>query len=183
MVIKTQITQIKEVDLKRLLGGKSVYVGYPEDSTRDDGELTNAQIAYLNTEGTRPLEASRKIREGMSDGTGYDDALAAYITTNGDPRWHIPPRPFVEPAIEKSLSSIHNELKQAAIANIEKQDNTQYLQKAGIRAVNAVRKFIRDYPENGLEPNAPSTIEAKGEDHPLKGKTGQLIGRVTYVVD
>ncbi len=183
MVITATETTIKKIDLKRALGGKSVYVGYPDNSTRDDGELTNAQIAFLNTEGTRPLETSRKIKEGMSDGTSYNDAFAAYIRSNGDPRWHIPPRPFVEPAIEKDLNKIQKELIDAALDNIEGKDPTEKLNRVGIRAVNSVRKFIRSYPENGLEPNAESTIKRKGEDHPLKGKTGQLLSGTTYVIE
>lgn len=183
MVIKATETTLKKVDFKRILDGKSVYVGYPDNSNREDGELTNAQIAFLNTHGTRPLETSKKIREGMSDGTSYNDAFAAYIRSNGDPRWHIPPRPFVEPAVEKDLNKIQKELIKAALDNIEGKNPTERLHKIGMRAVNSVRRFIRSYPENGLEPNAESTIERKGEDHPLKGRTGQLLSGTTYVIE
>lgn len=181
MVIKAQEIKIKDVDLKRLLGGKFVYVGYPENSSREGSDLTNAQIAYLNTEGTRPRKVSSEIKNLMDECNSYHDAFIAYVRTNGEPRWHIPPRPFLEPAIQRSLEAIHNQIKNIAIKTIEKQDADAELTKLGIRAVNAVRKFIRDYPENELEPNAPSTIKKKGEDHPLKGRTGQLLNGVTYV--
>lgn len=183
MVIKSSSKILKDVDLKKLLGGKAVYVGYPESSTRDEGDLTNAQIAYLNTEGTRRNRVSNEIKQGMSEGKSYNDALSAYIRTHGDPRWHIPPRPFVEPGIENALPKINNSLKNAAIKAIENEDNNTELTRVGLTAVNSVRKFIRDYPANGLEPNAESTIKNKGQDHPLIGETGQLIGRITYVIE
>lgn len=184
MVIKTEVITHKEIELDKLLFGPAVYVGYPENSSRTDSDLTDAQIAFLNTNGTRPLKASKEIKEEMEhSNSSYSDALAAYIRSRGDPRWHIPPRPFVEPAIEKELPLITKELKEAILNNLEGKDITGSLDKVGLRARNAIQKFIRSYPGNGLIPNAPSTIKAKGEDHPLKGKLGSLISHVTWVID
>ena len=184
MVIKTQVKELKDIDLKKLLDGKSVYVGYPENSSRTDTDLTNAQIAFLNTMGTRPHKVASDIKDIMeSSNSSYSDALTAYIRTNGEPRWHIPPRPFVEPAIEKEIEKISADFKEAILASFNGSDIKESLIKIGLRAQAAVQKFLRSYPANDLTPNAPSTIKRKGEDHPLKGKTGSLLSRVTYIID
>lgn len=184
MVVKLEETQLKEVDLKRLLGGSNIYVGYPEGSTREDTNLTNAQIAFLNTEGTRPTNVSNSIKSLMGNSNNYSQAFLAYIKSHGEPRWHIPPRPFLIPSISKESDIISDKIKEIAIATIEKNNNVNELKnKLGILAVNLVQKFLRDYPSNELTPNAPSTIKKKGEDHPLKGKTGELIRGVTYIVE
>ena len=184
MVIKTEVKTLEDIDLKELLQGKSVYVGYPENSTRMDSDLTDAQIAFLNTNGTRVNQDSKEIKDIMRQSqSSYSDALSAYIRSKGEPRWHIPPRPFVEPAIEKELSKINQDFKEAIIENLKGKDIESILNRIGLRARNAVQKFIRNYPGNGLIPNAPSTIRSKGEDHPLKGKLGSLLSHVTWVVD
>lgn len=181
MVIEAKEETISEVDLKRLLGGQFVYVGYPDNSLRNDSGLTNAQIAFLNSEGTHNSKASKTIHKSMESGLTYSNAFIAYIRSNGEPRWHIPPRKFLEPAIEKAIKTIHNQIKKIALLTIENKNPDIEVDKLGIKAVNAVKRFIRNYPENELTPNAPSTIKRKGEDHPLKGKTGQLLNGVTYV--
>lgn len=181
MVIQTKVNNIKNVDLKKLLGGKFIYVGYPENSSRTGSNLTNAQIAFLNTEGTRPRKVSSDIQKRMDSGTSYSDAFIAYIRANGEPRWHIPPRPFLDTAINNNQEKINDHIKNIAIKAIEKENVEDELDRLGMRAVNYVKKFIRNYPDNRLTPNAESTIKKKGEDHPLKGLTGQLLNGVTYV--
>lgn len=182
MVIKTTVKEDLKVDLKKLLS-QAVYVGYPENSTRTDSNLTDAQIAFLNTNGTRPSSISQGIKSYRTKSNTYSDALSAYIRSHGEPRWHIPPRPFVEPAIEKELPKLQDDFKQAILAALNKKDISDILNRIGLRAKNAVQKFIRNYPGNGLIPNAPSTIKAKGEDHPLKGKLGSLLSHVTWIVE
>ena len=184
MVVKMESKTIKEIDLTKLIDSNSVFVGYPENSTRTDSDLTDAQIAFLNTKGTRPNSTSAEIKSIRKENRStYSDALATYIRSKGEPRWHIPPRPFVEPAIEKILPRIQPEMKEAIITAIEGKDNKDILNRIGLRARNAVQQFIRNYPGNGLIPNAPSTIKSKGEDHPLKGKLGSLLSHVTWIVE
>lgn len=184
MVIKAKVHNLKDVNLKELLQNKSVYVGYPENSNRVDSDLTDAQIAFLNTNGTRTNKVSNEIKGIMRDSnSSYNDALSAYIRSKGDPRWHIPPRPFVEPAIEKEINKISQDFKEAILNSLQNKDVDSILNRIGLRARNAVQKFIRDYPGNGLIPNAPSTIKSKGEDHPLKGKLGSLLSHVTWIVE
>jgi len=184
MVVKTEVKTLKEVDFSELLQGQSVYVGYPENSHRTDTNLTDAQIAFLNTNGTRPNKVSKEIKDHMeSHHSSYNDALSAYIRSKGEPRWHIPPRPFVEPAIENELDKISLEFKKTILNSLEGLDIKESLIGIGLRARNSVQKFLRNYPANELTPNAPSTIKRKGEDHPLKGDTGSLLSHVTYIVN
>ena len=185
MVVTVEEKILKDVDFKRLFGGKFVYVGIPEGSERSDTELTNAQIAYLNSEGVRPYEVSSKIKQAMEkSGQTYSQAFQAYVRENGEPRFRIVPRPFLEPGIKSDEDKIQKQLKKIAIATVEKKEDPDSLMtELGIRAVNAVRKFIRSYPENGLEANAESTQKKKGFDHPLIGETGELIKAINFVRD
>lgn len=187
MVASLIIRSLAEKQIKKLVeqAKESVYVGYVEGPKHQDSHLTNAEIAYLNTKGVRPLQASRDIKEiqELTDST-YSMALKAYIRSKGDPRWRIPPRPFLEPGINKGKSQIVKYLLQYVDKFLEGNESQAELtkEKVGQVAVNSIRKFIRDYPANGLAPNAPSTIAEKGEDHPLIGKTGELIRSLTYVI-
>ena len=183
MVIKTEIKTHQKIDISSLFDGLSVYVGYPENSSRTDSDLTDAQIAFLNTNGTRVNSDSREIKKTMEENnSSYSDALSAYIRSKGEPRWHIPPRPFVEPAIEKELPKLENEFKNVILQKLQGDKSNSILERIGLIARNAIQKFIRDYPGNDLIPNAPSTIKAKGEDHPLKGKLGSLLSHVTWII-
>lgn len=184
MVVKTEVKTLQDIDLKELLQNKSVYVGYPENSSRMDSDLTDAQIAFLNTQGTRTNQVSREIRDiQRNTNSSYSDALSTYIRSKGEPRWHIPPRPFVEPAVEKELPKLTQDFREAILNNLMGKNIDSILNRIGLRARNAIQRFIRNYPGNGLIPNAPSTIKAKGEDHPLKGKLGSLLSHVTWVID
>ena len=139
---------------------RSTYVGYPEGQHRlDTSGITNAELAFIMSQGV-------------------------YFISRGDKAHKIPPRPFVEPGIERELDTIAQFIKESIIAELEgnngkAEDNRV---KAGMAGENAIRNFIRDYPANKLAPNAPSTIKKKGEDHPLKGLTGELMRRVTHVI-
>ncbi len=185
MVVEVLVRSLAEKQIKKLLDRSkdSVYVGYLEGPRHQDSKLTNAEIAYLNTMGVRPLRASKEIKELQGTGS-YSLALQAYIRTKGDPKWRIPPRPFVEPGIEYGKAQIIHYLFETVDNFLDgdelKAKDSQ--ERVGMAAVNAIRKFVRDYPANGLAPNAPSTIAEKGEDHPLVGKTGELMRSLTYVI-
>lgn len=151
---------IKEVKVNfSNIGKRSVYVGYPEGPQRQDSKITNAELTFVLSSGV-------------------------YLASKGDPIQRIPPRPFVEPAIEKELKHLEPYLKASIMYTLDNKESLAEAEriKAGIAGENAIRKFIRDYPENKLAPNAPSTIKRKGEDHPLKGLTGELMRSVTSVI-
>lgn len=157
--------KVKKLDVDfASVGKRSVYVGYPEGPRRSDSKISNAELAFVMTSGVRPKDV--------------------YFMSKGDPRFRIPPRPFVEPGIEKGLDQITEHLKASILYQLDGKEEQAESERvlAGIAGENAIRRFIRDYPQNGLAPNAPSTIKRKGEDHPLKGRTGELMRTVTSVI-
>lgn len=171
-------------DLKNL-GKLQVYVGIPEDSAaRKDGGVTNAQLAFLHTQGVRESDMRSEMLSKIVKGATYGKALAMYLHTHGSPLWQIPPRPIIEPAIEAkgNREAILAELKKAAEATLEgkKPEAIRALQRAGLTAQNRVRAWFTD-PRNGWAPNAPSTIKAKGSAQPLIDH-GELRRSITYVV-
>lgn len=156
-----------DLDLPGLMK-RNVYVGYPQGPKHQDSKITNAEIAYLMTNGVRKAVSPTDV----------------YMMSKGDMMQRIPPRPFVEPGIERGSKQISDYMIKAISAHLDKKEDVaeQNRTLAGMAGVNAVRKFIRDYPANGLAPNAPSTIRRKGEDHPLVGRTGELMRSITSVI-
>ena len=185
MVAKLIVKALAERQVRKLLTQTKddVYVGYVSGPKHQDSKLTNAEIAYLNTMGVRPLKASKEIKELQGEGS-YTNALQAYIRTKGDPKFRIPPRPFIEPGINLGKVQIIKYLFDVVDKFLDgnEGESNRSKEKVGQAAVNSIRKFVRDYPANGLAPNAPSTIAEKGEDHPLIGKTGELMRSLTYVI-
>ena len=116
MVVTVEKKILKDVDFKRLFGGKFVYVGIPEGSERSDTELTNAQIAYLNSEGVRPYQVSSKIKDTMErSGKTYTQAFQAYVRENGEPRFRIVPRPFLEPGLKMDEDKIQKHHRRCGV--------------------------------------------------------------------
>lgn len=172
LTVKTNI----DLDFESI-GKRSVYVGYPEGPNHAESDITNAELAFIMTSGAKKSNASLIQKYLIRP---FD----IYMLSRGDPLQRIPPRPFVEPGIERGLDQITEYLKASIQLDLEGKHELaeQERIKAGMAGENAIRKFIREYPGNGLIPNAPSTIRRKGEDHPLKGKTGELMRSVTSVI-
>ena len=174
----------KTPDFKSLMG-RQVYVGYPQGPRHSDSKLTNAQIAFLNTNGVRPNKASKNIKTLMDEtGSNYSVALKAYIRTMGDPLWRVPPRPFIEPSITRVKDKIADRIREIIDLHLDgnKQEAENKRIELGLYSVNEIRRFIQEYPANGLAPNAPSVVKKKGVDHPLIGTTGELLRSLTYVI-
>lgn len=117
----------------RSLSKIDVLVGIPEEeSSREGGKVTNAELAFIHSEGS-PLNK-------------------------------IPPRPFVEPAIEDSENSemIAVELRKAAESALEGNNDamSRALVRAGMQGQNVVRDWFTN-PKNGWPPNTPGTVLAK----------------------
>ncbi len=121
----------------------------------------------------------------------------AFIHTNGSPRLRIPPRPFLEPAIEEAKGKIEERMKASAQAAIEGDTGAAMgeLEKAGMYGENAVK----DYFTGGhFAPNAGITVEGgwmwnriahkpfkvkgKGSSTPLID-TGSLRSSITHVIE
>ena len=166
------------------LGKLEVYVGIPEEeaSRQSEGEINNAELAYIHTHGVRTKSMREKMQPNMDSGLAYSKAYEMYIQEHGSPLWRSPPRPILEPAIEKHKDAIADKLKPAmqAALNGDSQGARDGLEKAGMFAANKVKDYFVD-PENGWAENSPKTIAAKGSDRPLVD-TGALRQAITYVV-
>lgn len=173
-------------ELKRILddiGKLEVYVGIPaEESSREDEIINNAELAYIHTHGIRHWTMRKEMQPLLDTGANYSDAYQMYMQAHGSPLWHSPPRPIIEPAIEKNRKAIADKLQLAvrSALNGDEIGARQGLEKAGMFAAGKVKKFFTD-PDNSWAPNAESTIKAKGSARPLID-TGALRQSITYVV-
>jgi hypothetical protein len=125
------------------------------------------------------IPAQKASRRGK--GQTINNAEAMFLFSKGSPLRNQPPRPWLEPAIEKSKQIITPHLEAAARAVLE-QDPARAereLKLAGIVASNAAKKYPVE--ANGWAPNAPSTIRQKGSDRPGIS-TGQLRRSIVSVV-
>lgn len=118
-------------------------------------------------------------------GEEINNAELLYLLTHGSVLQHIPPRPWIEPAINApdNKANITAELKEAAQGVLEGRPNdaVMHLDRAGQVGENAAKRWPTD-PRNGWAPNAPSTIKAKGSDRP-NIDTGELRRAITHVVE
>ncbi|MDU4960193.1 MAG: hypothetical protein E6X17_05980 [Sporomusaceae bacterium] len=160
-----------------------VYVGIPEEAaSRGNEEINNAELSYIHTHGIRDSQMRKDMQPAMDDGKPYSEAYELYVQSHGSPLWQSPPRPIVEPAIEKRKDEIAAELKVAVQAgmNGDVQGAQRQLHAVGQYAAGEVKEFFTD-PDNGWPENSPATIKAKGSDRPLMD-TGSLRAAITYVV-
>lgn len=121
----------------------------------------------------------------------------AFIHTNGSPRLRIPPRPFLEPAIEQAKDQIEGRMKASAQAAIEGDIGAarDELDKAGMYGENAVKEY---FTGGHFAPNAGITVEGgwmrnriSGKPFKVKGKgsstplidTGSLRSSITHVIE
>lgn len=118
--------------------------------------------------------------KAMRKGDEMNNSTLLYILSKGSPLRNLPPRPVVEPGIEKSKDIWTPELAAAAQAMMEQKPGqaTLHLKRAGVIASNAVKRM---FGSSDLAPNAPSTIRKKKSDRPLID-TGILRRSITYVL-
>lgn len=115
------------------------------------------------------------------------NAELLFIHTNGSPVRRIPPRPVLEPAIEKHKDEIATMLKTSVKLAFEGRDEAahQQLAKTGLKAQNICRGYFTD-PDNGWAPNSPKTQarkRAKGSDDPKPLiDTGEMRKSIVYVI-
>lgn len=165
------------------IGKLQVYVGIPEaDSSREDEGINNAELAYIHTHGIRAGTMREDMQGDLDSGKAYSEAYQMYIQSHGSPLYQSPPRPIIEPAIEKNKDKIADKLKVAVKAGLNgnQQEAREGLEKAGMFAASKVKAYFTD-PDNGWPENSESTKEAKGSDKPLID-TGSLRQSITYVV-
>ena len=109
------------------------------------------------------LSASLK-KKSSREGGKVTNAELAFIHSEGSPLNKIPPRPFIEPAIEDSENQemISVELRKAVEAALDGNVDavSKALVKAGIQGQNVVRDWFTN-PKNNWAPNTPYTILQK----------------------
>lgn len=119
------------------------------------------------------------------------NAELLFIHTNGSPAKNIPPRPVIEPAIEKDRDRLAKMMEKAAKYAFDgKLDQSlQQLKITGMRGQNISRDWFYN-PDNGWKPDKPATIRVKKNKHKnVKGydprtlvDTSQMKNSITYFV-
>lgn len=183
-----RIQSLKDID---------VLIGIPEGKARADSDgLSNAQLGYLQATGAtikipahditinRSINADGSLRRG---GRFVKASKANFSTTHhiGEQIVTLPPRPFLEPGIEKSEKETIPLMRSAVDLALD--GNTSgaiaELNRAGQLAADAARNIIGEGTE--LDPLAPSTRRqriAKGQDIKPLYVTGSLMRSITHVV-
>lgn len=165
-----------------VLENTDVLVGIPMAKSARPGQLNNAELGFILSNGVRLKAARNEIKRLMGQGQTYTTATEAYIHATGDMRWKIPPRPFLKPAIEANIGKIekyHAAAFKAAMRG-DTEETIEILQELGMQAQNWVKGWFTN-PKNGWAPNAPYTIAQKGSDKP-NIDTGQLRNSITWVL-
>lgn len=142
-------------------------------------DLKKALERIRNSDVLVGIPAQKASRRGK--GQTINNAEAMFLFSKGSTLRNQPPRPWIEPAIEKSKQTITPHLEAAARAVLE-QDPTRAereLKLAGVVASNAAKRYPVE--ANGWASNAPSTIRQKGSDRPGIS-TGQLRRAITSLV-
>ncbi len=164
------------------LDGADVLVGIPEGDDRKQDLLDRAAARQLTKSGKLSKKAQKLI--DASNGP-ISNAELLFIFSNGSPLHGQEPRPVIEPAIESDPTSdlIAKELAASAVAALDGDEDgmLEHLDRAGQLGESASKRWFTD-PRNGWEPNAASTIRAKGSDTPGID-TGQMRRALTHVVE
>lgn len=179
-------------ELTRLVEGINSYevlVGIPSENAqrkhRKNGTITNnAELALILSEGVpnKHIRNTTTIIEntGVDFKKARDLAMKLYSQSQGEPGWQIPPRPLIEPQIDKYSDEISKPLREAIIEFIQGDEEAavEKLDEAGQLATAYAQRFDEyDWP-----PNAPSTIRKKGSSQP-NIDYGELRAAITYIVE
>lgn len=151
------------LDALAKLSGMDVLVGIPEGNAhREDGQLNNAEIGYLQS-------------------TGATVEIDGEVVT-------LPPRPFLDMGIEDTRERTTAHLRAAAELALEGNASgaEKELERAGIIASDGAKAVIE--AGDRLAPLSEKTIQKRREakppiagDKPLRAR-GYLLRSITYVV-
>lgn len=172
------------VDRIRELSSHQIGVGVPSDMDEDGRQKTddigNADLVYIHTHGVRPEPMRTEMQTDINKGTKYSIALQMYLKAHGSVTMQIPPRPIIEPAIEKHKDETAESMKDAAVAAANGDDYMQSLKDAGQQARDIVKGYFNE--ENGWAPNALATVKQKGSSQPLID-TGAMRQSISFTID
>lgn len=185
--IDVQVTEVDKGDLKTVidallkLAEDELLVGVSADTAGSGrGEdINNAELAYIHTNGVRAAGMKAETDKAVEEGTPYPLALQAYIKEHGSPAYRVPPRPFLEPGIEKHLDLVESGMKAALQDVLDGGDGRAQRERLGATMAAKVQAYFQE--DNGWPPNAPSTIKKKGSAQPLVD-TGALRQSITYII-
>lgn len=169
------------------LAKRDVLVGIPDSAPeRDDGQLSSAQIGYIqefggqieHPGGTKYTVGENGARFVSNDYQGQHQVTEAHTIV-------IPPRPFLVPGVQDANKKATEELGKAADAALDGNLETalNYMSRAGVVAQDSVKSRIHNGPHMPLAPSTLAKRRAKGRtgDRPLED-TGQLRNSITYVI-
>lgn len=185
--VTVEVTETGEGDLKRILEAlkklseDELLVGVSADTAGSGrGEdINNAELAFIHTNGVRAAGMKAETDKAVEEGTPYPLALQAYIKEHGSPAYRVPPRPFLEPGIEKHLDLVESGMKAALQDVLNGGDGRAQRERLGATMAAKVQAYFQE--DNGWPPNAPSTIKRKGSAQPLVD-TGALRQSITYII-
>lgn len=185
--VTVEVTETGEGDLKRILEAlkklseDELLVGVSADTAGSGrGEdINNAELAFIHTNGVRAAGMKAETDKAVEEGTPYPLALQAYIKEHGSPAYRVPPRPFLEPGIEKHLDLVESGMKAALQDVLDGGDGRVQRERLGATMAAKVQAYFQE--DNGWPPNAPSTIKKKGSAQPLVD-TGALRQSITYII-
>ena len=185
--VDVQVTEVDKGDLKTVidallkLAEDELLVGVSADTAGSGrGEdINNAELAYIHTNGVRAAGMKSETDKAVEEGTPYPLALQAYIREHGSPAYRVPPRPFLEPGIEKHLNLVESGMKAALQDVLDGGDGRAQRERLGATMAAKVQAYFQE--DNGWPPNAPSTIKKKGSAQPLVD-TGALRQSITYII-
>lgn len=195
--VDVQVTEVDKGDLKKVidallkLAEDEILVGIPEErSARENAEenddITNAQLAYIHTNGVRSAGMKAETDKAVEEGTPYPLALQAYIKEHGSPAYRVPPRPFLEPGIEKHLDMVKGGMKAALLDVLNGGDGRTQRENLGGAIAGKVQEYFEE--DNGWPPLSPKTIarrkkgpDGTASDVPLVD-SGALRQSITYVI-
>lgn len=162
------------------LAKKTVCIGVPDSTQHEDDKITNAELAYIHTNGVRSTDMRAEMQHNMDDGKTYSEAHEMYVHEHGSPMYAIPPRPILIPAIDNSKDEMAELMKDAIRDSLDGKDTTNSLDAVGMQGQNICRDWFTN-PSNNWPANAKSTIDLKGSSNPLID-SGELRKSITYVV-
>lgn len=185
--VDVQVTEVDKGDLKTVidallkLAEDELLVGVSADTAGSGrGEdINNAELAYIHTNGVRAAGMKSETDKAVEEGTPYPLALQAYIREHGSPAYRVPPRPFLEPGIEKHLNLVESGMKAALQDVLDGGDGRAQRERLGATMAAKVQAYFQE--DNGWPPNAPSTIKKKGSAQPLVD-TSALRQSITYII-
>lgn len=192
--INVQVTEVDKGDLKRILEAlkklseDELLVGVSADTAGSGrGEdINNAELAYIHTNGVRAAGMKAETDKAVEEGTPYPLALQAYIREHGSPAYRVPPRPFLEPGIEKHLDMVKGGMKAALLDVLNGGDGRTQRENLGGAIAGKVQEYFEE--DNGWPPLSPKTIarrkkgpDGTASDVPLVD-SGALRQSITYVI-